>query len=195
MSCIRIAGGDRAEVGMLRIDETVRDGCAREEDQRDQLNDIDDQTGHRRAVDAAHGDPAADKREHDSDDNLHHQRQTGIAVGVLRAEQPRDIADQDRHKRHHHTGIDPVEQVRGPAGDQFGQSPPFLVRCGCFVGKRLFREVVGASEAGLGIDFSPSPRRRALSKTRRPERKRCPATYPMRSILPWGRLRRPGAER
>src|SRR5947199_10860085 len=62
------------------------------------------------------------------------------------------VADQRGHHGDHDAGIDPVEEVRRPAGHDLREPGPAMVLLVLTVEEGLLGEVVAAAEACLGID-------------------------------------------
>ncbi len=146
-----------------RMVHAVADGHHREHQQRADLNDVDGDVHRRRASDAAMRDVGnAERKDHR---DHHHEQRAGVrgAHGVGPQRSDHVTAENSRH-RHHHPGIDPVVQVRGPADDELREPriPPVLV----MIQKRLFGEVVGTAGSGIELGQFRITNRRGQTKQR-----------------------------
>ena len=156
----RLFGGELVGIGLARggielvgdaarrVVHAIAQGQHREHHQRGDLYDIDGDVDRRRAIDSAVGDIGHYKRERDGDG--HHEHGTRIGgAHEARPEGPRQVAAQDSHHRDHHSRIDPVVEVRGPADDELRK--PGVAPRGVVIQERLFGEVIRT--AGSGIQF------------------------------------------
>lgn len=113
-------------------------------DQGRQLDDVDDQAGQGRAADAAHGNHPYQRRERPGEEYLDEQRD-------CQSELPGDIVDQHGHESDHHARVNPVEQVRRPAGHELGQPRPTAMARFRAVEERFLGEIVGAAGTRIRV--------------------------------------------
>ncbi len=127
-----------------RILNTEQDCQHTKDDERGQLNHVNDDACRRRTVDAAHRDETDERREYPRDGDLDPHRD-------CQAELSQDVRDQDCHERDHHAGVDPVKQVRRPTGDELGDARPASVRRLFAVQECFFGKVVRTATACVRI--------------------------------------------
>ena len=100
----------------MRIAKAIPDGQTAENNERNELDHVYPDGCFCRSGHSAIADVTGHDSEERADNRQAHGRE--LSAGKL----CEDIPDQERHHGHHNTGVDPVEQVRGPAGGEFRQT-------------------------------------------------------------------------
>ena len=127
--------------------EAEHDEQDRQQHERRDLDDVDDDGGHRRSADASIGDVAGHEGEHDADPG-----ELAVVQHLAVGEAGVDVPEQGAGEGHHDAGVDPVVEVADPTHRQLGHPGPLAVVRPFLVEQRRLGEEVARPGAGVGID-------------------------------------------